>query len=66
MIKFTEMDENVTLAAQLEEEKGGRSVIFLISNAVCTCCVLCLAASANLHLCIGLFAIRCLLYFDIA
>jgi hypothetical protein len=59
------MDENVTLAAQLEEEKGGRSVIFLISNAVCTC-VLCLAASANLHLCIGLFAIRRLLYFDIA
>jgi hypothetical protein len=62
------MDENVTLAAQLEEEKGGRSVIFLISNVVCTCCVLCLAVSANLHhLCIGLFATRrLLLYFDIA
>jgi hypothetical protein len=29
MLKMVEMDENVTLAAQLEENSGGRSVILI-------------------------------------
>jgi hypothetical protein len=33
MLKPIEMDENVTLAVQLEEEEGGRPVI-LISNSM--------------------------------